>query len=336
MTASGISPSLPTRCSVFRENGTVAPLTDLATISEVLTEPGTFVWLDTVDPGNGDLRVLQEEFALHPLAIEDAIKAHQRSKIDVYDDCWFIVVHAVAHGEHTLTPSEIAIFAGERFVVTVRHAPAYPLEEVQRRWGTITSLKRDSGALVYTILDTIVDDYFPVVEAFEARVEALEHNLLAPITRKSTARDVLTDILDVKQKLQTMRHIVAPVSDIVARIVRSDVRIFGEDETMYYRDVQDHALRLLDRVDSLHEMLTASLSIHWSVAANRQAEVSKQLTVIATIFLPLSFITGFFGQNFGFLVNHITDRRDFFLLGIGTEIVALLLLIAYFARKRWV
>ncbi|MDQ2872432.1 MAG: magnesium transporter CorA family protein [Candidatus Eremiobacteraeota bacterium] len=332
-TPAGMAP--PTRCLTFRDDGSITPLSDLSAISEVLTHPGTFVWLDTVDPKNGDLQLLQEEFSLHPLAIEDAIKAHQRSKIDAYEGFWFIIVHATAHGERTVPHSEIAIFAGERFVVTVRHSPPYPLDEIERRWKTITSLKRDSGALVYTILDTIVDDYFPIVDAFEVRVEALERNLLAPPSGKHATRDLLRGIMEIKGQLQTMRHVVAPVDEILARIVRSDVRIFGPDEIVYYHDVQDHVLRLLSRIDSLREMVTASLSIHWSLAASRQADVSRQLTIIATIFLPLSFITGFFGQNFGYLINHITTTRDFWILGIGTELLALALLVAYFARKRW-
>ncbi|HEY8298149.1 MAG TPA: magnesium transporter CorA family protein [Candidatus Baltobacteraceae bacterium] len=326
----------PAHCTVFRDDGRAEPLADLSKISEILEEPGAFVWLDTVDPQDGALRLLQDEFGLHPLAVEDAVKAHQRSKIDAYAGFWFIVVHAVAHGARTLTTSEIAIFAGTRFVVTVRHAPAYPLDEIERRWNGVTSLKRDSGALVHTILDTVVDDYFPVVETFEARVEALENALLTPSRGGPASADVLRDVLAIKQQLQLMRHVVAPVGDIVARIVRSDVQIFGPDEIAYYQDVGDHAMRLLDRIDSLHDMVATTLSIHWSLSAHRQAEIGKQLTVIATIFLPLSFITGFFGQNFGFLINHITGVHDFWWLGIGSEVVALAILMVYFARKRWV
>ncbi|MGZ3527055.1 MAG: magnesium transporter CorA family protein [Vulcanimicrobiaceae bacterium] len=325
-----------TRCTVFGADGNAAKLSDLSAISDVLAKPGTFVWIDLVDPPNGDLHTLQQELGLHPLAVEDAVKAHQRSKIDVYDGFWFIVVHAVGHAGQTGTPSEIAMFAGERFLITVRHAPAYPFDEVERRWKVLSGLRRDSGARVYTILDTIVDGYFPAVEAFEEGVEGLEDDLIEPGRRNARIQAVPREILTTKQKLQALRHIVAPMRDIIAHIGRSDVHIFSEDEMAYYRDVEDHVIRLIDRIDALRDAVATSLSIHLSVAANRQAEIARQLTIIATIFLPLSFITGFFGQNFGFLVNHIAGKPEFWLLGIGSEIVAIVLLFVFFVRKRWV
>jgi magnesium transporter len=326
--------TLGTVCRIYSGEGRVSELDDLSRISEILVEPGSFVWLDAVDPGASDLALIQEEFGLHPLAIEDAIKAHQRPKIEAYDGYWFVVAHAVTKAPHgALTIHEVAVFAGAKFVITVRADPAYPLAEIERRWhGPHEALRNDSGALLYTILDAIVDGYLPVADAFEERVDELEEQLFRDTQRKS---GVLLDIFRIKKDVQLVRRSLVPMRDLLAPIIRGDLKLFDPAEIAYYRDVYDHAVRAIDQMDAARDLVTSALDVHISISSSRQSEVVKQLTIIATIFLPLSYIAGFFGQNFGFLVNHIESVRAFWIGGVLLQLLAVGALLGYFRYKRW-
>lgn len=322
------------RCAVFKNGQQASPPRDLGQISEILKEGDAFVWLDVVDPGPNDLALLQDEFKLHPLAVEDATSAHERPKIESYKDYWFVVVHGVTLDGSTLVFHEVSIFAGEKYLVTVRDDPPYPLDEIERRWlAQSREMRRDSGFLLYTILDTIVDGYFPVAEAFEEHVNDLEAALFEG---GSLGNDVLAEIFSMKRQVQRFRRATIPVRDVLNPIIRGDLTLFAPEETAYYRDVYDHAVRVIEQVDSARDLINSALEIHLSAVANRQSEVNKQLTVIATIFLPLTFLTGFFGQNFGFMIDRLLpSEASFWLLGLGSEAVAVVILVLYFKRKRW-
>jgi magnesium transporter len=172
-------PAEPT-CKVYRDGQRSHGVAHLSEISEVLKEEGSLVWLDVVDPGPNDLELLQAEFDLHPLAVEDAVHAHERPKIEGYDSYWFLVVQGTTLSDDNIIFHEIAIFAGTNFLVTVRHSPVYALEEIEKRWHAHPEeLKRGAGFLLYTILDAVVDGYLPVSQTFQDRVDELEEALFA-------------------------------------------------------------------------------------------------------------------------------------------------------------
>lgn len=321
-------------CVIFRNGQPARGPRDLRQISELLKQSGTLVWFDVVDPGSNDLALLQEEFHLHPLAIEDAVQAHQRPKIESYPTYWFVVVSGVTSTDSAVQFHEIAIFAGERFLVTVRHAPPYPLDEIEQRWQAHpASLRQDSGFLLYTILDTIVDGYFPVTEEIEERLNALQNALFGEGRRQS---EVFGDIFRLQKDVQHFRRAALPMRDILNPIIRGDLQLFTAEELLYYRDVYDHAIRVIDQLDAVRDQVSNALNIQLSVVANRQGEINKQLTLIATVFLPLSFITGFFGQNFGYLVTALLPGEGtFWIVGIGSEVVTCIVLVIYFKRKGW-
>lgn len=173
--------------------------------------------------------------------------------------------------------------------------------------------------------DVIVDGYLPIADAFEERVEKLEAALLHEDAR---TREVLLEIYEMKRELANFRRAVLPLRDILTPIVRGDLTFFRPEYLPYFRDVYDQVSIVLDGLD-------AARDTHVAIVSNRQGEVSKQLTIVATVFLPLTFITGFFGQNFAFLVNHVTSTSSFWWLGVGGEVAALAGLLAYFRYKRW-
>jgi magnesium transporter len=320
-------------CKVFQNGQPAGEPRHLADISEILRDKGCLVWLDVVDPGQGDLAMLQEEFDLHPLAVEDAIHAHQRPKIEPYGSYWFVVVLGTTMTPEGTTFHEMAIFAGKNFLVTVRHHPPYPLGEIEQRWQAHPEdLRHGAGFLLYTILDTVVDGYFPVAESFQERVDELEERLF---TERRDQGDVLKEIFEMKKDGQQFRRAVLPMRDILNPIIRRDLALFPEGDSAYFRDVYDHSIRLIDGLDTVRDLVNSALDIHLSLVGNRHNEVARQLTIIATIFLPLSFLTGFFGQNFAYLVRHITGPATFFGAGIGLEALAVAALVWVFKKRNW-
>jgi magnesium transporter len=320
------------RCMIFTGKDTARALKDPREISDLLQDEHNFVWFDLAEPTQDDLQLLQDEFALHPTAVEDAALVHERPKIEAYDGYWLAVLHAASMNAGRLELHEIAIFAGKNFVVTIRAHPPYPLDEIERRWLAKGSIPHTAAGLLYVILDVVVDGYVPVANAFDERLVALENRVL----HVGRARlDVPREVLAIKRELVQFRHAVAPVRDILGPLLRGELAPLDPNLLAYYRDVYDHALRVTEQIDSIRDLLNSTLDIYLSSQAHQQGEVSKQLTIIATIFLPLAYITGFFGQNFGWMVNHIDKAEQFFYLGIGTQIAAVVALVAYFKRKRW-
>ncbi len=321
-------------CTVFRKGHPTPSLKNLQDISVFLEEPDVLVWFDVVDPTPTTLDILRDEFNLHPLSIEDAVYAHERPKIESYGDYYFIVVlGASTDASHQVRLHEISIFVGRNFLVTVRHDPVFPIEDIKRRWSSHEEdLRHTASFLLYMLLDSVVDGYFPVVDAFEDRVEGFERALFEQTAGEN---DLLQNIFQMRRQGQQFRRAVTPMRDILNPIIRGDLSFFPNDEVIYFRDVYDHAARVLDQIDTLRDMMGSALEIHLSVIANRQNEVSKQLTIIATVFLPLSFIVGFFGQNFAFLVQHITGLGSFLWLGLGSEAVAVIALAIFFRYRGW-
>ncbi len=328
-----ISAEHESRCMIFTGQDTARALKDPSEISELLKDEHNFVWFDLAEPTQADLALLQEEFALHPAAIEDAALVHERPKIEAFDGFRLVVLHAATVERAELVLHEIALFVGKNFLITIRAHPVYPLDEIERRWLARGTIPHTSTGLLYVILDVVVDGYLPVASAYDERLVALENKVLA--RRERDPEGVLREVSAFKRDLVRLRHAVAPVRDILAPMLRGELEPSGSGMTVYFRDVHDHALRVTDQIDSIRDLLNSTLDIHLSTEAHRQGEVSKQLTIIATIFLPLAFITGFFGQNFGWMVNHIDKAEHFWFIGVGTQLLAVVVLIGYFKRKGW-
>jgi magnesium transporter len=185
---------------------------------------------------------------------------------------------------------------------------------------------------VYLVTNALVDSFFPVLSAFDEKIDALEDDIL-----KAPTEAQLGVLFDMKRSLMNMRKVIAPERDMMAGITAgvSDVPGMTDEAAKYFRDLYDHLIRLADLVDSYRDLLSSVMDTHLSTVSNRLNVVMKQLAIIATIFLPLSWLTGFFGQNFAFLVAHITGRATFFIVGLGTEVLAVALLYILFKRRGW-
>jgi magnesium transporter len=297
---------------------------------ERLLASGMFFWIDVYRPTERDFAILRDVFNFHPLALEDSEHFGQRAKLDDYDDFVFLVVYGAVPDDDRLV--EVHCFYSERFLVTVHRDEAPAFTEVRRRYEKRKAPIEDPGRLLYRITDALVDSFFPILADLDDQIDELENQMFVDAT------DVqLQEIFAMKRLLVGMRKAVTPQRDMFASLIGGVSELPGmtTDDERYFRDIYDHLIRISDLIDTYRDLLTSSMDVFLSTVSNRLNIVMKQLAIIATVFLPLTFITGFFGQNFGFLIRHITGWPAFLVLGIGTEVVAVVILVAYFKRRGW-
>ena len=264
-------------------------------ISEVLKVPGHFVWIGLHEPSAELLGKIQEEFGLHDLAVEDAQNAHQRPKLEEYRDSLFVVLRTARCTESGPEFGETHVFVGPHSVVTVRHGPSLSYADVRARCeSTPHLLAKGPGFVLYAIMDFIVDQYFPIVDDFEERLEGLEEEIFdGRFDRTTTSR-----IYELKRQLVTLKRAVSPLIDICNRLVRFDMALIPETARPYFRDVYDHVVRINESIDNLRELLTTALEANLSLVSVQQNEVTKKLAAWAAILAVPTAIAGIYGMNF--------------------------------------
>jgi len=269
---------------------------DPTIVSDLIKEPGERVWLDLADPTEQELALIQEEFSLHELAMEDTRVRGQRPKVEVYDGYFFVVMHGLMlDKDDELIDSEIHAFAGHRFLITIRYEPVFDISEVLRRWDRSTELTYEGGAfLLYALVDEVVDGYFNVVERLEDIGEDLEDEVFAD----DQAPDVQERIFKLKRRSVQFRRLVMPLREVLD-LMQEQPGFVTEKLGPYYRDVADHVIRTLEFVDSIRELSTSALEALISQASNRMNVVMKRLTAWASIILVPTLIAGIYGMNFG-------------------------------------
>jgi magnesium transporter len=286
------------------------------------------LWLDLADSGPETIALLREVFKIHPLAVEDTQEFNQRPKVEDYDD----FVYVVAYGARGLDQPmvEVHCFYAEHFLVTVHRDEVAAVADACQALTRLPTNRR--LVALYRLLDHLVDSMFPFLAAFDDRIDELQDQIFAKPTEEELAA-----LFALKRQLVDMRKLVTPQRDMMASMLAGVIAIPGmTDETeRYIRDLYDHLIRISDMVDSYRDLLSGSLDAYMSVVSNRLNDVMKQLTIIATVFLPLSFLTGFFGQNFGWMVTRLGSLGVFLALGIGTEIAAAVGLLIMFRRRGW-
>jgi magnesium transporter len=294
----------------------------------------TFFWLDLEGIDADVSRLLLESFRFHPLAVEDAEHFGQRPKIEEYDGFTYFVVHGVQPDTPSATV-EVHIFYSERHIVTV-HRDARVICDTARarlRRHRAAALSPPEISILYLVVDELVDSFFPVLSTFDDRIDEIEDAIL-----KLPTEEQLGELFDMKRTLVSLRKVVTPQRDMFARLLSGASNLPGmtRDDERYFRDLYDHLIRISDLIDSYRDLLTGAMDTHLSTVSNRLNVVMKQLAIIATVFLPLSFLTGFFGQNFDLLVNHyLTHAWTFWVFGIGLEVAAVIGLLIMFRRRGW-
>jgi magnesium transporter len=292
-----------------------------------------FFWLDLTAPSPEEIAKLGQLFGFHPLALEDAEQFHQRPKLDNYGDYVLLVFYGAwrpAPGDQEPL-REVHMFVSGHYVITVHREPLPPLDS--QREQLAGRVLHSEQFLLYRILDALTDSFFPILADIDDEIDSLEDAVL-----ENPNEEQLERLFSLKRQLIAMRRVVTPQRDLFARSVDQVAELPGLqlDERDYFRDVYDHLIRISDLIDSYRDLLSGATDLYLSTVSNRQNDVMKQLTVIATIFLPLAFITGFFGQNFGYEVRNITGAWVFWVIGVGSMAATVIGLLIFFRRKGWV
>lgn len=269
-------------------------------VSEVLEHPDRFVWIGLDEPGDELLGQIQREFGLHELAVEDALRAHQRPKLERYGEGLFLALRTArtAPGDARIEFGETHLFVGPRYLVSVRHGTATSYAEVRARCeATPELLAKGPGFVLYALMDFIVDQYFPIVDILEDKLEALEDELFEEtLSRETTAR-----IYALKRDLVDVKRAISPIVDICNRLMRFDVGLIPDDARPYFRDVYDHAIRINELVDTLRELLSTVLEANLSLVTVSQNEAMKRMAGWAAIIAVPTMIAGLYGMNFQYM-----------------------------------
>lgn len=271
------------------------PVRQVSELKPLLKGDAAVSWINIDGLGDPEtFSQLGEIFGLHPLALEDVVNLHQRPKFEGYGDTDFIVLRMPSLIPH-LELEQVSMFVGERFLITIQEKPGDCLDGLRDRIRSNKGRVRRRGAayLAYTVLDSIVETYYPVVDAYTDRLEELEVRALA-----SATENIVPEIHAIRHDLRALRRAIAPTREVLSAMARADASDAQDDTHIFIRDCQDHTVQLLEALDTNRELASSLMDLHLSNVSMRMNEVMKVLTIIATIFIPLGFIAGVYGMNF--------------------------------------
>ena len=301
---------------------------DPADISEVVGEPGRLVWVDVADAEEANLHCLQEEFHLHPLALEDVRHRHQRPKLEHYPSHSFIVAY-------TAGLQEVDIFIGPSWVVSVREGddrgPAWPVDGVLARFERTRPENVSPGFLLYVILDELVDGWFEATDASEDALEELEEQIFGELEHEERA--VQQDLFDARRRLLTFRRAIVPLREVVGSLMRREVKWIDDATATHLQDVYDHVLRAVDQLDSQRELLGNAVDAHLAIMSNAMNRAMERMTAWGAILLGSTLVAGIYGMNF----EHMPELqwRLGYLWALGLMVTISLVGFRYFRRKGW-
>ena len=286
-------------------------------------------WVDINDPGEVERRLLTDVFKFHELAIEDALNEVHHPKIETYDNFLYLILHAiVAVQKEGFVTHDVDFFLGRNYLVTIRHAPSRTIESERAVCARHPGLMAEGPVnVLHRIVDGLVDNYSPEVDSLEVRLDDLER-----VVFSRSKRNPLRDILGLKADVAALRRVVLPQRDAISRLARREFPQISETMSYRFRDVYDHLVRLTDEAIILQDRVTGLIDAYLSTQSNRLNQVMKVLTVIATIFMPLTVLTGMFGMNVPLPEFMGGPHAQFWwLFGIMTFISGVML---WFFRKR--
>ena len=281
------------------------------------------------------LQKLTQSYGLHPLALEDVLRRGQRTKFEVYDNQYFVVLNQPRRSEDgALITNQVSFFLGKNYVITFDDGTADAFAPIRERLRAKPLIRgRGADYLFYSLLDVIIDEGFPMLEDFGERMETLEQAVLEEPTK--TLRN---QIHYMKQELVQLRRAWWPQRDVMNSLIRDGDQLIGEATRLYLRDSYDHCLRIIDFTETYREMMSSLLDTYLSSVSQRMNDVMKVLTVVGTIFLPLTFITGLYGMNFDtaspWNLPELHWRYGYFYV-LGVMLAVVLGMLFYFRRKRW-
>jgi magnesium transporter len=317
------------RVLVRHSDGRIESAADVDSLTGILHDPHCTVWVDAEGELAESLVALAGQFDLHPVTAEDFVNRNQRPKIEEFDQYIFLVVHALRtiRGDE-LETDELHVALKQNCLLTVHERP---LEVVKRVFDRCTTdprpLQNGASFLLYHLSDAVVDGYFPVLDTLGDEIDSLEDAVV-----EAPARARMRRIFEIKRLVVQLRKIVSPQREVYNALSRRDYPYIDARTAVYFRDVHDHLVRAFEIIDSYRDLVANTLDAYLAAISNRLGQVMKQLTVIATIFMPLSFLTGFFGMNFAGIPY---DRPWLLGLVVATMLGLPVTMLIFFGRRGW-
>jgi len=319
--------------TIYRNGGGATERVDRIDPSWLKAGSGVWVWVDLSEPTAEESRILSDPFHFHDLAIEDALTEIHHPKVESYGAYLYIILHGInfSASEHCFSTQDVDFFLGEQFLVTVHPGVSRTLAEMLNICArNDRALGEGPGALLHRIVDSMVDHYRPEVEDLSDRLDALEEEVFD----RPNARLART-ILDYKSDISSLRRVVLPQRDVVGRLARREFPIITEQLGYRFRDVYDHLVRIVDESVFFQDRITSLLDAHLSQVSNQLNSVMKVLTIIATLFMPLTVLTGMYGMNV--VLPHLPGGKEaqfWWIFGMMIALSAAML--GYFRAKRWI
>ena len=302
-----------------------------------LKESNTISWVNINGLNNlSDIEQLGVHFNIHPLTLEDIVNTLHRPKIDEFENYLFIVLKMLYfsndENDDSLKYEQVSLVVGKNYVLTFQESDGDVFDDLRDRISNSKGRIRSQGSdyLMYSILDAIVDNYFTVIEAFSDKIEHLEEQIFEPDTNTN---ETPGHIQDLKQEILKIRRSILPFREVVNRLEKIDCAIIDPKTHSYLRDLYDHIVQVSESIDLCREMVWNLMDMHMSIISNKMNEVMKVLTIMATIFIPLTFLAGIYGMNFDNIPELHYEYSYFVLWGIMVVIFVLMLI--YFRRKKW-
>ena len=282
-------------CVAYQDGKKLAEI-PVENISTYVSRPDCFVWVALKDAEPAELEKMKEEFDLHELAVEDARHGHQRPKIEEYGDSLFAVLNTVELDGHELRVGEVDVFVGRNYVLSVRNRTTKGFQDVRARCEREPELlKHGSGYVLYALMDSVVDRYFPVFDALETELEQIEERIFSG---DSTTRANIEALYDLKHKLMTLKHATGPLLDTIGKLYGGRVPQVCAGMSEYFRDVYDHLIRVNQNIDSTREMVTTATSVNLSLITLAENETTKRLAAYAALVAVPTMVAGVYGMNF--------------------------------------
>ncbi len=306
---------------------------DIAAVAELkdLIEEDSVCWIDVQGLGNEKvLRELGDLFSIHPLALEDVVNVPQRAKTECFEKHTLCITRMALMGEDGIEPEQVSVFVGLNYVLTFQERSGDVFDPVRNRIRKGGAIIRSSGAsyLAYTLLDAVIDGYYPILEVFGEKLEALEDEIMA-----NPQPAILQEIHQAKRDLLAIRRAIWPQREAINALIRDENPLISDIVRVYLRDCYDHCVQIMDGVETYRELTGSLMDVYLSSVGNRQNEVMKVLTIMASIFIPLTFMAGLYGMNFENMPELHTPWAYPFLL--ATMVVVAIGMLLFFRRKGW-
>jgi magnesium transporter len=302
-------------------------------IKRALDSETTMLWVDFEAPDDEEIDILVHDFKFHPLSIEDCIFPQNRPKLEEFPTYSFIVFHAIAYDptlEKELSFYELDIFIGKNYIVTIHDEPLRNITSTKARCKEKQELmKKGPDFLLHLLLDSIVDSYFPILDQMDEEIDKIEDKIFSqPNTH------LLNRIFSLKRNLIAFRKTINPQREIINLLTRRDFPYIQATTIVYFRDVYDHLVRMVDTIDTYREIISSALEAYLSVTSNQLNSIMKTLTIIATIMMPLTLIASFYGMNFKRFFPPLEWDYSVTVIVIAMVIITGVMLY-YFRKRKW-